>query len=204
MEKVISSGIPVAQKFTVPADKASARAELGFSENEKIALIMSGSMGFGDAVDTASLILKDAPENTKVVVIAGNNKEMIAELEKRFKNEKRLVSVGFTDQVSLYMDASDILLTKPGGLTSTEALVKCIPIIHTSPIPGCETENAEFFTQHHLSLCAQDSANAAILAKRLLTDDFLREQIVSAQKHYRYENSARFIIDFIKNRLEKA
>lgn len=202
MEKVVSSGIPVAQKFTVPADKAAARAKLGFAENEKIALIMSGSMGFGDAVDTAGFILADAPENTKVVVIAGNNKEMIDELEKRFKNEKRLVSVGFTDQVAVYMDAADVLLTKPGGLTSTEALVKCIPIIHTSPIPGCETENAEFFTQHHLSLCAQDSATAAILAKRLLTDDFLREQIVSAQKHYRYENSAGFIVDFIRKRLE--
>ena len=63
----------------------------------------------------------------------------------RFCSDCRVLAVPFTDNVQLYMDACDVLLTKPGGLSSTEAAVKNVPMVHTDPIPGCETKNAQFF-----------------------------------------------------------
>ena len=92
------------------------------------------------------------------------------------------------------MDACDIILTKPGGLSSTEALVKGIPIVHTSPIPGCETENADFFMGHHFSLCAHTPMEVVEESLRLLRDDFLRKQIIEAQKHFRLDYSAQKIV----------
>ena len=97
------------------------------------------------------------------------------------------------------MSACDLLLTKPGGLSSTEALVRGIPIIHTSPIPGCESENVQFFTEHHISLCANTAEDAGRLAVTLMHDNFLRNQIIEAQKQYRCENSAKQIVDYVKN-----
>lgn len=200
-EKLITSGIPVSQKFITPSDKSGARKELGLNEEDRIFLLMGGSMGFGDTVETAQKILNRSDKNTKLIAICGNNEKLKKEFEEKIGSDSRLVLVGFTDKVSSYMDASDILLSKPGGLSSTEAFVRGIPIIHTSPIPGCETENVEFFTQHHISLCAKDSAEAVRLAVMLMNDSFLKNQIVEAQKNYRSENSAKLIVETIKSKL---
>jgi len=155
-------------------------------------------MGFGDTIDIAKYIFEHGNSHTRVVAITGNNEEMYREFEREFAGEERLILLGFTKEVPLYMSACDLLLTKPGGLSSTEALVKGIPIIHTSPIPGCESENVQFFTEHHLSLCANTPADAGRLAVTLMHDDFLRNQIIEAQKKYRCENSAKQIVDYIK------
>lgn len=200
-DKIIATGIPVAQKFTVPRDKNEARKDLGLSAEQKVYLLMGGSMGFGDTEDTVSELLSMADENTRLIVITGSNKELYASLDQKFNGNRNLMLVGFTDKVNDYMAAADVLMTKPGGLSSTEALVRGIPLIHTSPIPGCETENAEFFTQHHISLCAKDSKEAARLAKKLVDDKFLSRQILDAQKNYRYENSAEEVVKIIKQRM---
>lgn len=197
---IIPAGIPVSQKFVTPGDKTAARKELQLPADCMAILLMSGSMGFGDTISTAEYIFANSGENTRLVVITGNNKEMYDEFADKFANEKRLVLLGFTDKVCSYMEACDVLLTKPGGLSSTEALAKGIPIIHTSPIPGCESENVQFFTEHHISLCAQTSEDAGRLAIKLLEDNFLRNQILEAQKQYRPENAALTIVKEIKSR----
>lgn len=199
VNKLIPTGIPVAQKFVRPADKLEARKKLNISENAKVYLLMSGSMGFGDTIDIARCIFNSGDENTKIIAITGNNKEMAKEFYTAFPAESRLTVVGFTTEVDVYMEASDVLLSKPGGLSSTEAIVKGIPIVHTSPIPGCESENVQFFTEHNLSVCAQGSKEAGRLANTLMNDEFLKNQMIEAQKHYRRDNSAKAIVDYIKN-----
>ena len=194
---IVPSGIPVSSQFTTKRDKDKIRKKFGLEPQDKVILLMSGSMGFGDLIDTARYIFDNGNADTKVIAITGHNKELYKELEKNFDGETRLKLVGFTDKVSDYMDASDVLLTKPGGLSSTEALAKGIAIVHTAPIPGCETENVQFFTEHHLSLCAKDSQDAGRLAVKLLEDEFLRNQILAAQDNYRCQNSATQIADFV-------
>ncbi len=197
-KKLIPTGIPVSQKFVNVMDKMEARSKVGLKEDDKAFLLMSGSMGFGDIIKTAHSILDNGDEHWKVVAITGNNKDLYNSFEKEFKEDSRLILLGFTDMVSVYMSACDILLSKPGGLSSTEAFVAGIPIIHTSPIPGCETENTQFFAEHHLSLVAQDSVEAGRLAVKLMNDDFLRNQIIAAQKQYRPKNAAKDIVEYIK------
>ena len=196
---IVPSGIPVSSQFTTKKDKNKIRAKLGLEPQNKVILLMSGSMGFGDLIDTARYIFDNGNADTRVIAITGHNKELYKELEKNFDGETRLKLVGFTDKVSDYMDASDVLLTKPGGLSSTEALAKGIAIVHTAPIPGCESENVQFFTEHHLSLCAKDPMDAGRLAVKLLEDQFLRDQILAAQDNYRCINSAGQIADYVIN-----
>ena len=196
---VIPTGIPVSQRLIEHLDKTEARKQLGLADEDEAYLLMSGSMGFGDTIDIAKYIFEHGNDHTRVIAITGNNEEMYREFEKEFEGETRLRLLGFTKDVPLYMSACDLLLTKPGGLSSTEALVRGIPIIHTSPIPGCESENVQFFTEHHISLCANTAEDAGRLAVTLMHDDFLRNQIIEAQKQYRCENSAKQIVDYVKN-----
>lgn len=197
-QKLIPTGIPVSQKFLNKKNKAQARTELGLNNSDQIFLLMSGSMGFGDLLDTTRYIFENGNENTRVIAITGHNEELYKSFEKEFKKEKRLILLGFTDKVNDYLDASDVLLTKPGGLSSTEALAKGIALIHTAPIPGCESENVQFFTEHHLSLCAHQASDAGRLAVELMNDSFMQEQILQAQSHFRCTNSAKQIADFIE------
>ena len=196
--RLVPAGIPVSQKFCTEKNREKARKELGFEKDDKVCILMSGSMGFGDTENIARWIFSASGEKLKLVAITGNNKKMYEAFQKDFEGEKRLVLVGWTDKVHLYLEAGDLLLTKPGGLSSTEAFVKGIPLVHTSPIPGCESENVEFFTEHHLSLCGKTSKDSARLAIKLLEDDFLGKQIMAAQKNYRYENSALTIADYVR------
>lgn len=196
---VIPTGIPVSQRLIEHLDKTEARKQLGLADEDEAYLLMSGSMGFGDTIDIAKYIFEHGNDHTRVIAITGNNEEMYREFEKEFEGETRLRLLGFTKDVPLYMSACDLLLTKPGGLSSTEALVRGIPIIHTSPIPGCESENVQFFTEHHISLCANTPSDAGRLAVTLMQDKFLRNQIIEAQKQYRCENSAKQIVDYVKN-----
>lgn len=110
-------------------------------------LVMSGSMGFGKlAVFAAELALR-CRNGEHIVIICGNNAKIERILRKEFHFNKRVHIIGYTNHVSLFMDACDVIYTKPGGLTSTESLVKNIPIVHTAPIPGCETSNLHFLVQ---------------------------------------------------------
>ena len=197
-ELLLPTGIPVSKRFLTKKDKSQVRAELGLNDSDQVFLLMSGSMGFGDLIDTTRYIFDHGNPDTRVIAITGHNEKLYENLQSEFKGENRLILIGFTDQVSDYMDASDVLLTKPGGLSSTEALAKGIAIIHTAPIPGCESENVQFFTEHHLSLCAHEASDAGRLAVDLMNDSFMREQILAAQKHFRCNNSAWAIAEFIE------
>ena len=118
-------------------------------------LVMSGSMGFGKlAVFAAELALR-CRNGEHIVIICGNNAKIERILRKEFHFNKRVHIIGYTNHVSLFMDACDVIYTKPGGLTSTESLVKNIPIVHTAPIPGCETANLQFFAARHLSVSSK-------------------------------------------------
>ena len=196
-ELLLPTGIPVSKRFLTKKDKSQVRAQLGLNASDQVFLLMSGSMGFGDLIDTTRYIFDHGNPDTRVIAITGHNEKLYESLQTEFKDEARLILIGFTDQVSDYMDASDVLLTKPGGLSSTEALAKGIAIIHTAPIPGCETENTQFFTEHHLSLCAKESEDAGRLAVALMNEPFMREQILAAQEHFRCKDSARQIVEFI-------
>ncbi|MBR5402508.1 MAG: hypothetical protein IK102_11955 [Treponema sp.] len=195
---LVPTGIPVAKKFLTKKSKEEARKQFDLQPEDQVFLLMSGSMGFGDLLNTTRYIFDNGNKNTRVIAITGNNQELYDEFKDAFKHEDRLILVGFTDKVSDYMDASDVLLTKPGGLSSTEALAKGIAIVHTAPIPGCESENVQFFTEHHLSVCASEPEDEGRLAVKLMDDEFLRAQILAAQDNYRCPNSAMKIAEFVE------
>ena len=113
-------------------------------------------------------------------------------------------TVAFTRNAPLYMDACDILLSKPGGLTSTEAAVQNIPLVHTRPIPGCETANARFFVSHGLSVCAVHPKAAALAAASLAEDTAALQRMTECQKREINPNAAEEIAAIILSGMYQA
>lgn len=196
-EKLIHTGIPVSKKFCERMEKAKARKELNLLHTGFYYLIMTGSMGFGKVQLLTETLLRQCTDNDQVIILGGSNEKLKVTLREQFAGDNRVLVLDYTDQVPLYMDACDVLFTKPGGLTSTEAAVKNIPIIHTEPIPGCETINADFFASHGLSISCKNEEEMVSAAVRLAKEPDLQQQMLSAQRREINPRAGEDICDFI-------
>ncbi|MDR1600435.1 MAG: hypothetical protein LBS11_11295 [Oscillospiraceae bacterium] len=168
-------GIPVSPRFKARRPKAEARAALGIVK-EKVLVVMGGSMGFGRIPETAALLARSAPD-AQVIAVCGSNTDALDQS----RVIEGVMALPFTDKVEILMDAADVLLTKPGGLTTTEAMVKRVPLVITSPIPGGEARNAGFIARMGMGLLANTAQEAADAAAALLADSAARGRMLDAQ-----------------------
>ena len=179
-EKLYVTGMPVSNRFCTVLSKEEARKALNLPPNKRIYLVMTGGIGCGDALNLCRSIRRIPDKNALLCVLPGRNEELRQALMQAFPPEE-VCSVPFTDQVPAYMRASDVLLSKAGGISSSEAAVLGIPLVHTMAIPGVETLNASFFENHGMSLFAGNFYEAARFADRLLFDKELVRSMLQAQ-----------------------
>ena len=189
-EKLKPFGIPVRPAFSKPGKKAEARKICRIPEDASVYLIMSGSMGFGKVNLFVARLLRRLGPNEYIIVICGSNQKLRKVLHTAFGRHPQVRILGYTEHISAYMDACDVIFTKPGGLTSTEAAVKGIPIVHTRPIPGCETKNLEFFTERGLSVTAPKMGGQIDAGQALLHDRARREEMCAKQRQVIPRNAA--------------
>jgi processive 1,2-diacylglycerol beta-glucosyltransferase len=149
MDKILPYGIPIKEKFSHKISKQEARRRLGIEDKNTI-LVMTGSMGFGKVVDKIMQI-DNLDQDMQLLCVCGFNKKLKAEIESR-KWRKKVCCFGFVDNIDLMMDASDCIVTKPGGLTISESLAKGIIPILIDPIPGQEDRNAEFLVNNGIAI----------------------------------------------------
>lgn len=142
-ETIYPLGIPISRRFMENIDKLEIRKKLGLHDITTI-LIMGGGAGFGDIKETF-LALLNSPKNLQLILVAGKNIKLFKKIERLAKKaEKPIKLYGYTDKIPELMSASDLIISKPGGMTVSEALVKNLPLILISPIPGQEEKNARF------------------------------------------------------------
>lgn len=194
--KLLTFGIPVSSKFNKKYDKEFCKKELSLPINKKIVLIMTGGVGCGNVIEMIDPLLRKTSDNVLILVLAGKNKELLTEINERY-NKDKVRCIPFTDKVEYYMDASEIILSKPGGLSSTEAAVKNIPLIHTFPIPGCETKNASFFSKGGMSIEINDIDELVNAVNSLLENDKLRNKILLNQNKKINSNATKNIVDYV-------
>ncbi len=157
-EKVVSIGIPVKQAFREKEGRRETAKRLGLDDQKNYILLAGGSMGSGGIAHAACVLekyLKDHKELVEVV-ICGTNRRLYRKLERRYRNKSQVLLLKRTKDMAEYLRLCDLYISKPGGLSSTEAAVANVPLIHISPIPGCETKNKRFFVDHGMSFCVSD------------------------------------------------
>lgn len=199
-EKLIPLGIPVSRAFSQEISREEARARLGLSLDEKYLLVVGGSMGAGDLEKLVDYLLKES-DRERILIICGSNEKMEQKLKKQYGGETRVRVKGFTSRMPLYLKACDLVFTKPGGLTSTEAAVAGIPLVHTEPIPGCETANRKFFTGLGMSVSALTTRGQVQQGLKLLQDPRRAERMYNCQRENIRQDSAKQICDFLYKKL---
>jgi processive 1,2-diacylglycerol beta-glucosyltransferase len=136
-----------------------------------------------------------------VVAVCGSNESLYQHVS-AIKDD-RLRVLGFTDRISDYMDAADLIITKPGGLSSTEAANKALPMVFVNFVGGCESRNFNFFLEKGYAVGSAAVKEAAQIAADLAADGVRRQAMSQALAENFTVNSGLFIADFLMDAAEK-
>ena len=201
--RLVPTGIPIKRAFYKALPKEKARDFLGLPQNKKVILLMCGSMGCGPVHKLGKMLLEKLPENVKLVVICGSNEKLVNKFEKLSSNEDLRI-VGFTNKMNIYMDACDVVMTKPGGLSSTESATKMLPMVLMNVVAGCETRNLDFFLNNEFAVSAETLEGLADETLSLLADDEKTERIQALLRESFSVYSAGMIGDYVIADVENA
>ena len=164
-ERVSVTGIPIHPVFAKPKDPAECRRKHGLADDGRPVLLqLAGGFGVGPIEKLYRAVL-DVTVPLQVVVVAGKNAKAKAQVEGVEAPARHRVKVmGFTDQIDELMAAADIVLSKPGGLTSSEALARGCTMVIVNPIPGQESRNSDYLLENGAAIKIN---NAATLPHKL-------------------------------------
>lgn len=200
-DRLIVSGIPIREDFFREIDKKDACNNLNLPENKKIVLLFSGSIGCGKLHKKAPALAKQLPEDAHLVIICGHNANLYNRLQKAYLSNTTVV--GYTDRIAEFMAASDLCVTKPGGLSTTEMLVMGLPMVLMLSVPGCETRNLEHFESLNVAVGTEDWDEAIRLALELVSDDDRLADMRARLQDIQYPGGAKVIIDTVLADLEQ-
>ena len=173
-EKIFATGIPLSNKFLLKYDKPTILKNFGLSPDKKTVLFFGGGE-FGLGKTQTFKIFKsfvECPENIQIVAISGKNPKMKEAFENLVENLNKKDSVKileYTNQVPELMSISDLVVTKPGGLTTTESLASGLPIVVINPIPGQEEENAAYLEENKVAIWLKKDDDVEAILKDLFS-----------------------------------
>lgn len=173
--KITVSGIPIDPVFNEPKDKREMRAKYELKQDVTTILLSAGGFGVGPVENILHLLATDLSSPAQVIALCGRNeklKQRIDRLASEVPAERQLSikAVGYTTAMDEYMAASDILLGKPGGLTTSEALAKNLIFVIVNPIPGQEERNSDHLLEEGVAIRCNNLPVLADKISRLLAD----------------------------------
>ena len=195
--KMFTYGIPVNPEFSTKYSRLTVLKNLKLEKDIPTILIMGGGQGLGP-IEDLMFALNTIELPFQVIVVCGTNKKLKKWLEKRkLLFRKKMAVFGYSNEIAMLMHISDILVTKPGGLTTAEALAKGLPIIIVNPIPGQEAKNTEFLLKAKAAEKAKNSLDAAMLIEDLLKNPVKLNKLKLAAKKCAMPQSAFKIAEFM-------
>ena len=200
-EQITAGGIPVSLKFRPAGKKKEIRNREGLDPNRFTIFITSGSFGLGPAKEVLGA-LEEFSKSIQVIVVSGKNEDQY-NLLKSLRPSFPLKVYGFVSNMDELMEASDLMVAKPGGATTSESLAKGVPMIVLAPIPGQEAGNANLLKQRNAAFFLGQSSDIRTIVKGILDyPQVLEEKRRSIQKLARPDaalNLAHFLLSKIKN-----
>lgn len=199
--KIRVTGIPIDPVFEVCVEREEARRKLGLSLDSRVLLISAGGYGVGPVEQLVKdLLALERP--WQIVAIAGKAEKLRVRLEQLSKNAgkladstNRLVAVGFTKEMDQYMAGADALLGKSGGLTTSEALARGLPMILIEPIPGQEERNADHLLEAGAAIRCNNMPAAAWKIAALLDNPVRLRAMSAAARAMGRPEAARQIVE---------
>ncbi len=199
--KILPFGIPIAKKFETKREKSDARKTLGIKDKYTV-FVIGGSMGFG-SVTKHIRNLDKSNEDFQIIVVCGSNTKLKESLE-NMTISKEIIVYGFVDNIDMIMDASDCIITKPGGLTVSEAISKRLPLILIDPIPGQEDRNRDFLLNAGFAISTGKKIGADEALYQLINNKQRTKQIQAVIDEAAKTCAGRKLGEFIINECNKA
>jgi len=198
-ERIVVSGIPVSAAFgELPADVPALRAKLDLPRDRSIVLMMGGGLGIGPlSTMMRELDAIDAPI-CAVAIVGRSSRSAERVLETAHDVGYPMRVMGFVGNVDEYMHAADVLITKPGGLTSAEALAAEVTMVLFKRLPGQEERNTRYLVDRHAAVRVKRSQDLPRVIARLLSSDAARSKMRSAMRALAKPNAAREVAGVIR------
>lgn len=200
--KIHATGIPLSNRFLEHFNKREIKASFDLDYDKKTILFFGGGE-FGLGKEKTLKILKAFIDNIydeyQIIAISGKNEKMQAKFEELVGNNPNVQVYGFTNEVPELMSISDLVVTKPGGLTITESLASGLPIVVINPIPGQEVENAEFLEKNGVAVWIRKTENPDEAVKELLENPAQIKHMKIRSKLMAKKNSTKDICKIIMN-----
>lgn len=194
--KILPLGIPINPSFSVKYKKEDVLNQLKL-ENKPTILIMGGSLGLGKIEEIVKIVCKMCDEKYQIIVVVGKNISLKKSLEEKDFGRKVII-YGFVNFIDKLMAISDVLITKPGGLTCAEALASELPMLLISPIPGQEQRNTFYLINNGAASYVKNIENFDIVFNQILSNSQRVQHMKLACSFLAKPNSSHDIVKFIK------
>lgn len=195
-DTIVATGIPVDPSLSEVTDKRQAKLDAGLDPDQRCVLIAGGSMGAGHMPGTVAALLRDLPRDVRIVAVCGSNQRLMRRLSRLCRDPRRLQVMGFVKPLHRLIRAADIVISKPGGLTSTETFVQRVPLVAVHPIEGVESNNAEYMARNSLAACPETNEELSATVNRMLDDPSVSETMLQNQRRLIPKNASRHIADY--------
>lgn len=195
VKKIVASGIPVRKEFYAQGDKAKAKRKLGIDPHHAHLLMMCGSMGCGPLEKLTKLLSGSMTNTMELSIVCGTNEKLKEELIEKFGATPSIHIYGFVRDISTMMDSADLYLTKPGGLSTTEAAAKGLPMVFIDAVAGCEEYNLNYYVRLGGAVTADSPEELAQLCLNLMGNPNRLAQLQAALKVLPKQNAAQFICE---------
>lgn len=196
-EQFVATGIPVPIMHIREFSKRKLRNELHIPQHLKTVLIAGGGIGLANYV-TIIEELEKLSDKVVILCMTGHNKKAFRHLS-LMKSKHDLRIIPFTEQFLHYLRASDVIISKSGGLTMAESLICETPIIIFQPVPGHEEDNAQFLLKNGAAICVKQIIELAYYTKQVLYDEKLLARMKSGAKMLQKPQAATHIVENILN-----
>lgn len=197
-DKIKIMGLPIGKQFDEKIDKKSWLEVNGLSSVENTILLAAGAFGVTSNFSEIISTILSNELNTQIVVICGKNKNLREELQENYKENTNVKILGFTNNIREWMQSSDILVTKAGGVTISEALASNIPLILFNPVPGQEMENALYFEKKEMAYIAKSNDDVIKFISKLLLNERLTLFKKNMKINYQVKAAQRICEDILK------
>ena len=198
-EKITVSGIPIDPKFALHKPKHEIRKKFGLDPDTPTIVLSLGGFGVGK-LDTLIDSLRTMNTPVQILAMCGKNEELKSKLEKEPVGTVRIVPVGYTKEMDEYMSASDLIVGKPGGLTTCEALAKGLGFVIVNPIPGQEERNSDHLLENGCAIRSNNPATLGYKIEKLLKDPQRMKAMSENARRFARPDAAKGIAQIVKER----
>lgn len=143
-EKLVASGIPVRQVFYEKMDRKEAKRLAQINPENRHIVMACGSMGCGPLEEMSEELARRLADDEELTVVCGTNQKLETTMQKLHKGSKNVHVRGFEKNMPMLLDSADVYITKPGGLSTSEALAKGVPMVLINTVGGCENHNLQY------------------------------------------------------------